>query len=153
MLKLWDGKLIVDTVVPTPIAEDVKVTGFTINLFKVWLYFKVTDSVEFGVTERLIVFDVDMPWDWFVATTDSNLVTFPWMDLLTAVNECLVPPPIENPEVFSCYPDIVPGRSIDDAINLFGDLDCYSIYKKMDQWNWKESLEKAFRKMYNVWYL
>ncbi len=59
-------------------------------------------------------------------------------------------PLIKNPEVFSCYPDIVPGRSIEDAINLFGDLDCYSIYKKMDQWNWKDSLENAFKKMYGV---
>jgi len=59
-------------------------------------------------------------------------------------------PLIKNPEVFSCYPEIIPGRSIADAMNLFGDLDCYSIYKKMDQWNWKESLEKAFRKMYGV---
>ena len=59
-------------------------------------------------------------------------------------------PLIKNPEVFSCYPEIVPGKSIDEAMRLFGDLDCYSIYKKMDQWNWKESLEKAFRKMYGV---
>jgi len=59
-------------------------------------------------------------------------------------------PLIKNAAVFSCYPEIVPGRSIDDAMRLFGDLDCYSIYKKMDQWNWKNSLEKAFRKMYGV---
>lgn len=59
-------------------------------------------------------------------------------------------PLIEKAEVFSCYPEIVPGRSIADAMNLFGDLDCYNIYRKMDQWDWKESLEKAFRKMYGV---
>jgi len=59
-------------------------------------------------------------------------------------------PHIKRPEVFSCYPDIIPGRSIGEAIELFGDLDQFNIYKKMDQWNWKESLEKAFRKMYNV---
>ena len=59
-------------------------------------------------------------------------------------------PYIKRPEVFSCYPDIIPGRSIGEAIELFGDLDQFNIYKKMDQWNWKESLEKAFRKMYNV---
>lgn len=59
-------------------------------------------------------------------------------------------PHIKRPEVFSCYPDIIPGRSIGEAIELFGDIDQFNIYKKMDQWNWKDSLEKAFRKMYNV---
>ncbi len=59
-------------------------------------------------------------------------------------------PHIKRPEVFSCYPDIIPGRSIGEAIELFGDIDQFNIYKKMDQWNWKDSLEKAFKKMYNV---
>lgn len=59
-------------------------------------------------------------------------------------------PHIKRPEVFSCYPDIIPGRSIGEAIELFGDIDQFNIYNKMDQWNWKDSLEKAFRKMYNV---
>jgi len=59
-------------------------------------------------------------------------------------------PHIKNAEVFSCYPDIVPGRSIAEAMELFGDIDCYSIYRKMDQWNWKDSLENAFKKMYGV---
>jgi hypothetical protein len=31
-----------------------------------------------------------------------------------------------------------------------GNIDEYNIYAKMDQWNWKDSLENAFRKMYNV---
>lgn len=55
---------------------------------------------------------------------------------------------IKNPVVFSCYPEIIPGRSIAEARLLFGDLSKYSIYLKMDQWNWKNSLESAFRKMY-----
>lgn len=55
---------------------------------------------------------------------------------------------IKNPMVFSCYPDIVPGRSIAEAIQLVGDIEQYNIYRKMDQWNWKDSLESAFRKMY-----
>ena len=59
-------------------------------------------------------------------------------------------PLIKNPEVFTCYEDIVPGRSLDDAANLFGDLDRFSIYRKMDEWNWKDSLENAFKKLYNV---
>lgn len=57
-------------------------------------------------------------------------------------------PEIKNPLIFSCYPEIVPGRSIADAHNLFGDLSHYSIYRKMDEWNWTKSLEEAFRKMY-----
>jgi len=57
---------------------------------------------------------------------------------------------IKNPEIFSCYPNIVPGRSIAEAIELFGDIDQFNIYRKMDQWNWKDSLENAFRKMYIV---
>lgn len=53
--------------------------------------------------------------------------------------------------VFSCYPDIVPGRSITEARELLGDkYDSYNIYRKMDEWNWKGSLEDAFRKLYGV---
>lgn len=59
-------------------------------------------------------------------------------------------PEIGNPIIFSCYPDIVPGRSIRDALDLFGNIDQYSIYAKMDQWHWTDSLENAFRKMYKV---
>jgi hypothetical protein len=55
---------------------------------------------------------------------------------------------IKNPLVFTCYPDIVPGRPIAEAKHLFGDIDSYSIYRKMDLWNWKDSLENAFRKLY-----
>ena len=57
-------------------------------------------------------------------------------------------PTIPSAEVFSCYPEVVPGRSIAEAIQLFGDLECYNIYKKMDQWKWKDDLESAYRKMY-----
>lgn len=57
-------------------------------------------------------------------------------------------PEINNPVIFSCYPDIVPGRSIGEAKALFGNLDAYSIYIKMNQWNWKDSVENAFRKLY-----
>lgn len=57
-------------------------------------------------------------------------------------------PDIENPLVFTCYPDIVPGKSIAEAHDLLGDISQYNIYAKMDQWNWKDSLENAFRKMY-----
>lgn len=57
-------------------------------------------------------------------------------------------PEIRNPYVFTCYPDIVPGKSIGEAMQLLGDIGPYNIYGKMDQWNWKDSLENAFRKMY-----
>ena len=57
-------------------------------------------------------------------------------------------PDIKNAEVFSCYPEIVPGKSIAEAEYLFGDIDKYNVYRKMDQWKWKGSLEDAFRKVY-----
>jgi glycosyltransferase involved in cell wall biosynthesis len=57
---------------------------------------------------------------------------------------------ISNPLVFSCYPELIPGRSIGEAKMLYGDIDCYNIYRKMDQWNWTGSLEDAFRKLYGV---
>ena len=59
-------------------------------------------------------------------------------------------PLIKNPLVFSCYPDIIPGRSIQDAKNLYGDIEPYNIYRKMDLWKWTGSLEDAFRKLYSV---
>lgn len=57
-------------------------------------------------------------------------------------------PDVKNPVVFTCYPELVPGRPIAEAQYLFGDIDQWNIYKKMDQWRWKDSLEKAYRKMY-----
>jgi hypothetical protein len=50
--------------------------------------------------------------------------------------------------VFTCYPEVVPGRSIAEAQQLFGDTNNHNIYQKMDQWKWKDSLENAFRKLY-----
>ena len=59
-----------------------------------------------------------------------------------------VMPDLKNAEIFTCYPEIVPGRSIAEARALFGDIDQWSIYKKMAQWNWKGTLEDAYRKLY-----
>jgi len=59
-------------------------------------------------------------------------------------------PHIKNPEVFSCYPDIIPGRSIGEAQHLLGNIDNYNIYRFMDKHNWKGSLELAYCKMYGV---
>lgn len=55
---------------------------------------------------------------------------------------------IKNPVIFSCWPDIIPGHSIAEAYQLFENLDQFNIYSKMDKWNWKGSLEDAFRKLY-----
>ena len=59
-----------------------------------------------------------------------------------------VMPDITNAEVFTCYPDIVPGRSIAEAKALFGDIEQWNIYRKMAQWKWTDNLENAYRKMY-----
>jgi Glycosyl transferase family 2 len=57
-------------------------------------------------------------------------------------------PDVRNPLVFTCYPEIIPGRSIAEAVQLFGDISPYNVYGKMDQWKWKDSLESAYRKLY-----
>jgi hypothetical protein len=57
-------------------------------------------------------------------------------------------PKIKNPEIFTCYPEIVAGRSIAEAEQLFGDIDYYNIYKKMDIWRWDKSIAEAFAKLY-----
>lgn len=55
---------------------------------------------------------------------------------------------IHNPVVFGCYPEVIPCRSIAEAKVLFGDIEHWNIYQKMCDWNWKGSLEDAYRKMY-----
>ena len=40
------------------------------------------------------------------------------------------------------------GKSLAEAHALFGNLEQYNIYRKMAEWNWKGTLEDAFRKMY-----
>lgn len=57
-------------------------------------------------------------------------------------------PEIKNPEVFTCFPEIVQGKSIAEAHQLFGNIDQWNVYIKMHQWKWKGSLEDAYRKMY-----
>lgn len=57
---------------------------------------------------------------------------------------------IPNPIVFSCYPDIIPGHSIQEAKDLFGDISGWNIYKKMHEWNWKQSVILAYEKLYGV---
>ena len=55
---------------------------------------------------------------------------------------------IPNPVVFGCYPEVIPCRSIAEAQALFGNIDQYNIYSKMDQWRWTGTLQDAFRKLY-----
>ena len=57
-------------------------------------------------------------------------------------------PQLKDPMVFTCYPDIIPGKSIADARLLFGDIDNWSVYKWMAHRKWTGSLEDAFRGMY-----
>jgi hypothetical protein len=57
-------------------------------------------------------------------------------------------PDIPNPIVYGCYPEIIPCKSIAEANALFGDIDQWNIYKKMCEWNWKGSLQDAYRKLY-----
>ena len=57
-------------------------------------------------------------------------------------------PAIPNAEVFTCYPEVVPGKSIAEAQQLFGDIGQWNVYQKMDQWKWTDSLENAFKKLY-----
>lgn len=59
-------------------------------------------------------------------------------------------PLIKNPVVFTCYPDIIPGRSIAEAQSLFGDIQSYNVYAFMDKIGWTGSLLDAFKKFYNV---
>ena len=59
-------------------------------------------------------------------------------------------PYIKNPVIFSCYPEIIPGRSIAEAQALFGEINEYNVYAHMDRWDWKGSLEDAYKKFYNV---
>lgn len=57
-------------------------------------------------------------------------------------------PKIKNPLVFTCYPEVVGGKSIAEAQAIFGNIDQWNIYGQMDKWKWSQSLEKAFERMY-----
>ena len=59
-------------------------------------------------------------------------------------------PDVKNPVLFTCYPEVIPGNSIADAMRLFGDISRFNIYQWMDSHNWKGSLEDAFRRMYSA---
>lgn len=82
-----------------------------------------------------------------VAITDSTIVVLN-CGLGDHIVFSKVLPKIKNPVVFTCYPEIVEGRSIAEAMQLYGDIDQWNIYKKMDQWKWTGSLQAAFERMY-----
>lgn len=51
-----------------------------------------------------------------------------------------------------CYPEVFPWEniiSIDEARELLGDLDEFNIYKKMADWNNKEHILQAYRRLYD----
>ena len=55
---------------------------------------------------------------------------------------------LDDPLIYTCYPDIIPGKSIAEAKMLYGDIEPYNIYRKMAEWKWTDSLENAYRKLY-----
>lgn len=57
---------------------------------------------------------------------------------------------IKNPLLFTCYPEIIPGKSIEEALSIFGDIEEFNVYRKMSEWKWTDSLENAFRKLYKL---
>jgi hypothetical protein len=59
-------------------------------------------------------------------------------------------PYIKNPEIFTCYSDIIPGKSIGEAEYRLGDISVYNVYRFMDKNKWKDSLENAYCKLYGV---
>jgi hypothetical protein len=85
----------------------------------------------------------------FLATKDQTIVVLD-CGMGDHVVASHVLPKICNPLVFSCYPDIVPGLSIQEAKDRFGSIDQWNIYKKMSEWNWNSSIEQAFAKLYGV---
>lgn len=56
--------------------------------------------------------------------------------------------------IAACYPDVFFDEndlkliSIQDAKNMYGNIDEFNIYKKMIDWNWKNNVFEAFKKMY-----
>jgi glycosyltransferase involved in cell wall biosynthesis len=56
--------------------------------------------------------------------------------------------------VGACYPDVffdemdIELISIEDAKERFGSIDKFNIYRRMDEWNWKENITEAYKKLY-----
>lgn len=55
--------------------------------------------------------------------------------------------------IASCYPDVFEGVeqiSIAEARQRMGNIEGQNIYRKMIDWNWKGSVESAYRKLYGI---
>lgn len=127
-------------------------TLFTYGLKKRGYKILVTPTVTWHLRNSVggirdgekILFDHD---DWIFSMRDNTIVI-----LDCGMGDHIVfkhiMKDIPNPVIYSCYPEIVPGKSIGEAQRMFGDIAPYNIYMRMDEWNWKGSLEDAFRKLY-----
>jgi SAM-dependent methyltransferase len=51
--------------------------------------------------------------------------------------------------IYGCYPEAIPCKSIAEARENFN-IEDFNIYRKMDEWHWKGTLEEAFRKLYDI---
>ena len=99
--KLWLFILIVDTVVPTPIAVDANETGLITIVSIVELYLAITLSVLSGTTFKVITDEVEMPWEISVVIFASNFsnvpVTFGFSVVILWLSPPVVPIPISFP--------------------------------------------------------
>ena len=99
--KLWLFILIVDTVVPTPIAVDANETGLITIVSIVELYLAITFSVLSGTIFKVITDEVEMPWEISVVIFASNFskvpVTFGFNVLILWFSPPFVPIPIPFP--------------------------------------------------------
>lgn len=127
-------------------------TLFTYGLKKRGYKILVTPTVTWHLRNSVggirdgekILFDHD---DWIFSMRDNTIVI-----LDCGMGDHIVfkhiMKDVPNPIIYSCYPEIVPGKSIGEAQQMFGDITPYNIYMRMDEWNWTGSLEDAFRKLY-----
>ena len=99
--KLWLFILIVDTVVPTPIAVDANETELITIVSIVELYLAITFSVLSGTIFKVITDEVEMPWEISVVIFASNFskvpVTFGFNVLILWFSPPVVPIPILFP--------------------------------------------------------
>ena len=99
--KLWLFMLIVDIVVPIPIAVDANDTGLITIVSMVELYLAVISSVLSGITFKVIIDEVEIPWEISVVIFASNFsnvpVTFGFSVLILWFSPPVVPIPVVFP--------------------------------------------------------
>jgi GT2 family glycosyltransferase len=111
-----------------------------------WHLKQPTGGIRAETNPAMYVHD-DQIFKNYVAIADSTIVVLN-CGLGDHIVFSKILPKIKNPVVFTCYPEIVQGRSISEAQQLYGDIDQWNIYKKMDQWKWTGNLQAAFERMY-----